>query len=161
MRELRGEMEMLRVEREQWESEAARERERREAMEDELRAGERQRREDETRRRRAEEEAERERTRADNLQEVLADFQSAKDLEIQQATSELESQLRQAVQSLAEWKTRAADAEVSPGLLVTVGLDADYVSLGQDDEYLERRFQDECVGTGNQGKECADWSAAT
>lgn len=76
MRELRGEMEMLRVEREQWEAEAERERERREAMEDDLRAGERQRREDEARRRRAEEEWEREKTRADNLQEVLADFQN-------------------------------------------------------------------------------------
>ncbi|KAJ9099026.1 hypothetical protein QFC20_005783 [Naganishia adeliensis] len=105
-------MEMLRVEREQWEAEAERERERREAMEDDSRAGERQRREDEARRRRAEEEWEREKTRADNLQEVLADFQNAKETEIQQATAELEHQLHQAVQSLAEWKTRAADAEV-------------------------------------------------
>ena len=112
LRELRGELEMVRVEREEWEVEAGRERERREAMEDELRNGERQRRDDELRRRRAEEAAERERTRADNLQEVLAEFQSAKDLEIQQATWELENQLKQAVQSLAEWKTRAADAEV-------------------------------------------------
>jgi hypothetical protein len=129
MRELRGEMEMLRVEREQWEAEAERERERREAMEEDVRAGERQRREDEARRRRAEEEWEREKMRADNLQEVLADFQNgasardsavrlvdggcvAKETEIQQATSELEHQLQQAVQSLAEWKTRAADAEV-------------------------------------------------
>lgn len=76
LRELRGEMEMLRVEREQWEAEAERERDRREAMEDDLRAGERQRREDEARRRRAEEEWEREKTRAGNLQEVLADFQN-------------------------------------------------------------------------------------
>ncbi|KAJ9108095.1 hypothetical protein QFC19_002560 [Naganishia cerealis] len=112
MRELRGEMEMMRVDREEWEHEAGRERERREAMEEEMRSADRQRREDEARRKSAEEELERERVRANNLQEVLAEFQSAKDLEIQQATLELENQLRQAVQSLAEWKSRAADAEV-------------------------------------------------
>ncbi|KAJ9120797.1 hypothetical protein QFC22_002731 [Naganishia vaughanmartiniae] len=130
LRELRGEMEMLRVDREEWEHEAGRERERREEIEEEMRAADRQRREDEARRRSAEEALERERVRANNLQEVLQEFQSgmfgfcpnrvfcadlfaAKDLEIEQATMELEHQLRQAVQSLAEWKTRAADAEVS------------------------------------------------
>lgn len=124
LRELRGELEMVRVEREEWEAEAGRERERREAMEEELRSGERQRRDDELRRRRAEEAAERERTRADNLQDVLAEFQGAKDLEIQQATWELENQLKQAVQSLAEWKTRAADAEVRRRCLAHCGEDS-------------------------------------
>ncbi|KAJ9105276.1 hypothetical protein QFC21_001644 [Naganishia friedmannii] len=112
LRELRGEMEMLRVDREEWEHEAGKERERREEIVEEMRSADRQRREDEARRRSAEEALERERVRANNLQEVLQEFQSAKDLEIEQATTELENQLRRAVQSLAEWKSRAADAEV-------------------------------------------------
>ncbi len=45
MRELRGEMERLRVEREEWEFEAGRERERREIMEEEVRGIERRERE--------------------------------------------------------------------------------------------------------------------
>jgi hypothetical protein len=56
MRELRGEMERLRVEREEWEFEAGRERERREIME--------------------EEELLSERERARNLQDVLGEFQA-------------------------------------------------------------------------------------
>jgi DNA repair exonuclease SbcCD ATPase subunit len=76
LRELRGEMEMLRVDREEWEHEAGKERERREEIEEEMRSADRQRREDEARRRSAEEALERERVRANNLQEVLQEFQS-------------------------------------------------------------------------------------
>jgi hypothetical protein len=76
MRELRGEMERLRIEREEWEAEAAKERERREAMEAELTMIER--REEEGRREweKGREELLAERQRADNLQEVLSEFSS-------------------------------------------------------------------------------------
>ncbi|KAL1405135.1 hypothetical protein Q8F55_008758 [Vanrija albida] len=113
MRELRGEMERLRAEREDWETEAERERRRREEIEDEARA--RERREAEYRREaeRAVDESRLEKERADNLQEVLSEFQAAKDLELHQATAELEGQLKLAVAQLSEFKLRAANAESS------------------------------------------------
>lgn len=69
-------MERLRIEREEWEAEAAKERERREAMEAELTMIER--REEEGRREweKGREELLAERQRADNLQEVLSEFSS-------------------------------------------------------------------------------------
>ncbi|KAI0301601.1 hypothetical protein B0F90DRAFT_318651 [Multifurca ochricompacta] len=50
--------------------------------------------------------------RANNLQVVLEDFQSAKDHELQQAVSEREAQLVNITQSLAEYKHRALQAEL-------------------------------------------------
>ncbi|WVQ97025.1 hypothetical protein IAU59_004135 [Kwoniella sp. CBS 9459] len=111
MRELRGEMERLRVEREEWEVEAGRERERREIVEDEMRAIERRQRDERRELERAVHELEAERERATNLQEVLGEFQAAKDSELRQATLELETQLRLAATSLSEYKLRAANAE--------------------------------------------------
>lgn len=75
MRELRGEMERLRAEREEWQAEAERERERRESMEEEVRATERREREGKAHWDKAEDELEAERERAANLQEVLSEFQ--------------------------------------------------------------------------------------
>ncbi|WVR05645.1 hypothetical protein IAU60_002667 [Kwoniella sp. DSM 27419] len=111
MRELRGEMERLRVEREEWEVEAGREREKRESMEDEMRAIERREREERREMERALQELEAERQRAGNLQEVLGEFQAAKDSELRQATAELETQLRLAATSLSEYKLRCANVE--------------------------------------------------
>ncbi|KAH9996701.1 hypothetical protein BJV74DRAFT_877401 [Russula compacta] len=50
--------------------------------------------------------------RANNLQAVLEDFQSAKDHELRQAVSEREAQLADITQSLAEYKHRALQAEL-------------------------------------------------
>lgn len=75
MRELRGEMERLRAEREEWETEAARERERREAMEEEVRGIERTEREARSQCERAIDELAAEQERAANLQDVLSEFQ--------------------------------------------------------------------------------------
>ncbi|ORY24667.1 hypothetical protein BCR39DRAFT_566528 [Naematelia encephala] len=111
MRELRGEMERLRVEREEWEGEAGRERERREMIEDEMRAVEKREREGRREWERGREEMLAERERARNLQDVLGEFQAAKDSELRQATAELETQLRLAATSLSEFKLRAANAE--------------------------------------------------
>lgn len=76
MRELRGEMERLRDGRDEWEAEAGRERERREMMEEETRGWERREREMKGEMERAVEEMRGEKVRADNLQDVLAEFQS-------------------------------------------------------------------------------------
>jgi chromosome segregation ATPase len=76
MRELRGEMERLRSEREEWEAEAGRERERREEAEEELRAIEWREREGRKEWEEGRDQLERERERADNLQEVLGEFQA-------------------------------------------------------------------------------------
>jgi chromosome segregation ATPase len=76
MRELRGEMERLRSEREEWEAEAGREREKREEMEDELRAVERREADGRREWEEGRNQLERERERADNLQEVLGEFQA-------------------------------------------------------------------------------------
>ncbi|GMK60075.1 hypothetical protein CspeluHIS016_0902920 [Cutaneotrichosporon spelunceum] len=113
MRELRGEMERLRAEREEWEAEAARERERREYLEDEMRMAERRERAALEEAERAGHEARGEKERADNLQEVLGEFQNAKDLELRQATEELEGQLKRATVQLSEFKLRCANAESS------------------------------------------------
>ncbi|TYJ57564.1 hypothetical protein B9479_001646 [Cryptococcus floricola] len=111
MRELRGEMERLRLEREEWEEEAGRERERREEGEEEMGRVERREREMRGEVERLREERDKERERADNLQEVLSEFQAAKDSELDQATHELETQLRLAATSLSDFKLRAANAE--------------------------------------------------
>ncbi|KAI0249202.1 hypothetical protein BJV78DRAFT_1129850 [Lactifluus subvellereus] len=50
--------------------------------------------------------------RANNLQAVLEDFQSAKDHELRQAVSEREAQLADITRSLAEYKHRALQAEL-------------------------------------------------
>jgi hypothetical protein len=69
-------MERLRSEREEWEAEAGREREKREEMEDELRAMERRERDGRREWEEGRNQLERERERADNLQEVLGEFQA-------------------------------------------------------------------------------------
>lgn len=130
MRELRGEMERLRIEREDWEGEANRERSRRETMEEEVRQMERRERDARREAERSRDEAEGERTRGNNLQEVLAEFQAgeygpwsceagakivAKDSELYAATSGLETQLQTAATSLSEYKLRCANAETRLG----------------------------------------------
>jgi len=69
-------MERLRIEREEWESEASKERERREAAEDEMAGMERREMENQREWERGREELQAERERADNLQEVLSEFQT-------------------------------------------------------------------------------------
>ncbi|KAF9653715.1 hypothetical protein BDM02DRAFT_1653973 [Thelephora ganbajun] len=53
-----------------------------------------------------------ERERASNLQSVLEDFQAAKDHEIRQAVSDLETRYNEVTVSLAEFKHRALTAEL-------------------------------------------------
>lgn len=73
-------MERLRVEREEWEAEAGREREGRETMEDELRGAEWREREAHKELDEGRNQLDRERERADNLQEVLGEFQAGQSI---------------------------------------------------------------------------------
>ncbi|CDO77827.1 hypothetical protein BN946_scf184714.g2 [Trametes cinnabarina] len=63
-------------------------------------------------RQRAEAGFEMERERSNNLQSVLEDFQAAKDHDLKQAVKDYEAQLLQVTQSLAEYKSRALNAEL-------------------------------------------------
>ncbi|KAK7047397.1 hypothetical protein VNI00_006628 [Paramarasmius palmivorus] len=58
-------------------------------------------------------ERKKEKERGDNLQVVLADFQAGKEHELRQAVKDYEDRLLQATQSLAEYKARALNAELS------------------------------------------------
>jgi chromosome segregation ATPase len=78
LRELRGDLERVRMEREEWEEEAGREREKRERLEEERRGMERKMIEAEERRNAAEDGWRREEKRASNLEEVLGEFQGGK-----------------------------------------------------------------------------------
>lgn len=69
-------MERLRVEREDWEAEAGRERERREEVEGEMRGLEWRQQEGQKEWDKGRAQLEREKERADNLQEVLGEFQA-------------------------------------------------------------------------------------
>lgn len=69
-------MERLRSEREEWEDEAMRERERRELVEEEMRGLERREREGRKEWERGKDDLEIERQRARNLQDVLGEFQA-------------------------------------------------------------------------------------
>jgi len=73
-------MERLRGEREEWEAEAGRERERREEAEEELRAIEWREREGRKEWDEGRDQLDRERERADNLQEVLGEFQAGESI---------------------------------------------------------------------------------
>ena len=113
VRDLRGDLERLRIEREDWETQAVRERQRTETLEQEQADLGRRLIEAQHASSIAQDQLIAEERRAKNLEDVLAEFQSAKDLEIAQATNELESQLRYAAQSLQEYKHRAAQAETA------------------------------------------------
>ncbi|KAI9509323.1 hypothetical protein F5148DRAFT_773951 [Russula earlei] len=112
LREARAELERTRTARDDWEAEAMAQRVRAEearltldATHREL-AGIKEASERDVAARDAEAE------RANNLQAVLEDFQSAKDHELRQAVSEREAQLADITQSLAEYKHRALQAEL-------------------------------------------------
>ncbi|KAF8591360.1 hypothetical protein K439DRAFT_1644318 [Ramaria rubella] len=110
--EIQAELERCRMERDEWEHALLSEK----VVSDETRVAlASSRREFELEKEARAKEAEelgRERERSANLQSVLEDFQSAKEHETRQAVREYDVQLRQAVQSLAEFKSRALRAEV-------------------------------------------------
>lgn len=112
LREAQTELERCRLERDEWERSAQEERvtsEEARALVDDARRDleiEREARE------RDAGELESERERASNLQSVLQDFQAAKEHELRQAVKDYDGQLNQVTQSLAEFKSRALNAEL-------------------------------------------------
>ncbi|KAI0754302.1 hypothetical protein C8Q80DRAFT_1094324 [Daedaleopsis nitida] len=112
LRELQAELEQCRIERDEWEQKALQEH----VSADEARTTADAFRRDlelerETRHR-SETSLEVEREKCANLQSVLEDFQASKDHDLKQAVKDFESQLNQVTQSLAEYKSRALNAEL-------------------------------------------------
>ncbi|KAF8595380.1 hypothetical protein BDV93DRAFT_501288 [Ceratobasidium sp. AG-I] len=114
----RGELEMTRrelegerLEREELEREAAQERVMAEEVRAQVNVLRREVEQAATLRARETEAVEREKEKSANLQSVLEDFQLAKDMEIRQALAESESSLQHTIKQLAEFKSRALQAE--------------------------------------------------
>ncbi|TBU23076.1 hypothetical protein BD309DRAFT_1011745 [Dichomitus squalens] len=112
LRELQAELEQCRIERDEWEQKALQEH----VSADEARtSADTLRRDVEVERearQRAETALEIEREKCANLQSVLEDFQASKEHDLKQAVKEYERQLLQVTQSLAEFKSRALNAEL-------------------------------------------------
>ncbi|KAF9450621.1 hypothetical protein P691DRAFT_455038 [Macrolepiota fuliginosa MF-IS2] len=112
VRDLQNQLEQCRLDRDEWKRSSEKER----AVVDEMRAEfDGLRRETEILKggeEAVEEALEKEREKVRNLQSVLQDFQAAKDHELRQAVKDYESQLTQVTQSLAEFKSRALNAEL-------------------------------------------------
>ncbi|KAI0631327.1 hypothetical protein C8Q77DRAFT_200708 [Trametes polyzona] len=112
LRELQAELEQCRIERDEWEQKALQEhiaadeaRTTADALRRDLEA-------EREARQRAEGGLEVEREKSTNLQSVLEDFQAAKDHDLKQAVQDYESRLLEVTQSLAEYKSRALNAEL-------------------------------------------------
>ncbi|KAI0821945.1 hypothetical protein BC628DRAFT_1393085 [Trametes gibbosa] len=112
LREVQAELEQCRIERDEWEQKALQEH----ISADEARTTADALRRDLEVEREARQSAEGglevEREKSNNLQSVLEDFQAAKDHDLKQAVKGYEAQLLQVTQSLAEYKSRALNAEL-------------------------------------------------
>ncbi|KAI0718772.1 hypothetical protein C8T65DRAFT_638047 [Cerioporus squamosus] len=112
LRELQAELEQCRIERDEWEQKALQEH----ISADQARtAADTLRRDLEVERdarQRAEADLAVEREKCGNLQSVLEDFQASKEHDLKQAVRQYETQLVQVTQSLAEYKSRALNAEL-------------------------------------------------
>ncbi|CAE6405808.1 unnamed protein product [Rhizoctonia solani] len=107
----RRELEEERLDREELEREAAQERVMAEELKAQLVVLRREVEQAAAQRARETEAVQREKEKSANLQSVLEDFQLAKDMEIRQALSESESTLQHTIKQLAEFKSRALQAE--------------------------------------------------
>ncbi|KAI1794366.1 hypothetical protein LXA43DRAFT_996757 [Ganoderma leucocontextum] len=103
LREMQAELEQCRIERDEWEQKA---------LQEHVDADEAHVEIEREAKQRAETNLEVEREKCVNLQSVLEDFQASKDHELKQAVKEYERQLIQVTQSLAEFKSRALNAEL-------------------------------------------------
>ncbi|CAE6470053.1 unnamed protein product [Rhizoctonia solani] len=107
----RRELEEERLDREELEREAAQERVMAEELKAQLVVLRREVEQAAAQRARESEAIQREKEKSANLQSVLEDFQLAKDMEIRQALAESESTLQHTIKQLAEFKSRALQAE--------------------------------------------------
>ncbi|KAK7462913.1 hypothetical protein VKT23_007493 [Stygiomarasmius scandens] len=113
LRETQTELERCRMERDEWERTALQEKTLSDDARSSLEAVKRDLELEKEARERLAGERNSEKERADNLQSVLQDFQTAKEHELRQAVKDYDSQLTQVTQSLAEYKHRALTAELS------------------------------------------------
>ncbi|KAI5477671.1 Golgi matrix protein [Pseudohyphozyma bogoriensis] len=111
LRDAQEDLERVRNEREEWESEAMRERVKREELVTRVGQLEMELGTVKTEREVLREDLERETESVNNLHTVLEEFQAAKERELQSTLGDLEDQLAASNESLAEYKQRASTAE--------------------------------------------------
>lgn len=111
LREVTEDYERCRQEREEWESEAMKERTEREAIESEYNTAARELTQLRLEKQQLAEELDREQESSRNLQNVLEEFQVAKDRELRMMLGDLQEQLQSATRNLQEYKHRAQVAE--------------------------------------------------
>ncbi|EPT02100.1 hypothetical protein FOMPIDRAFT_1059377 [Fomitopsis schrenkii] len=112
LRETQAELEQCRMERDEWEQKALQEHVSADEARTALANVRRELEVERTAREMAAAELAVEREKCVNLQSVLEDFQAAKDHDLKQAVKEYEAQLENITQSLAEYKSRALNAEL-------------------------------------------------
>ncbi|GAA6027420.1 hypothetical protein JCM8097_007850 [Rhodosporidiobolus ruineniae] len=111
LREAQEDLERVRIERDEWEGEAMRERVRREEAGSRLAQVEVELAQAKTERESLREERDREQESAANLHAVLEEFQAAKDRELQSLLGDLQNQLHDTTQELEVFRQRATTAE--------------------------------------------------
>lgn len=111
LREVTEDLERCRLEREDWETQAMKERVEREKLETSLHAIERELSTIRVEKHQLKEERDREAEAAQNLHVVLEEFQSAKDREIRATLGDMQVQVQSLTKSLHEYKQRAHAAE--------------------------------------------------
>lgn len=113
LREAQEDLERERMEREEWETQAMRERVRREELQARCGQVEMELAQAKADREQFREERDREAESAGNLHAVLEEFQAAKEREMAATLGDLQDQLRQSTEALHAFKQRAVAAEVS------------------------------------------------
>ncbi|SCV74010.1 BQ2448_6442 [Microbotryum intermedium] len=112
LRDAQEEVERIRIDRDEWEGEAMRERVKREELSTRLGQLEMELGQCKADRDAYREERDREAESASNLHAVLEEFQAAKEKELRSTTGDLQAQLDGAHDSIGIWKQRAMAAEV-------------------------------------------------
>ncbi|GAA5825702.1 hypothetical protein JCM11251_000342 [Rhodosporidiobolus azoricus] len=111
LREAQEDLERVRIERDEWEGEAMRERVRREELVAKFGQVEMELAQAKVERESLREERDREQESAANLHAVLEEFQAAKDRELQALLGDLQDQLHDTTKELATYRSRASEAE--------------------------------------------------
>lgn len=111
LRDVTEDLERCRLEREDWENQAMKERVERESLETQLNAAERELAQLRTEKQQLKEERDREAESASNLHAVLEEFQAAKDRELKTTLGDMQLQLQSTTKSLQEYRSRAQAAE--------------------------------------------------
>lgn len=130
LREVTEDLERSRLEREDWENQAMKERVEREKLETSLHSIERELSTIKAENQQLKEERDREAEAAQNLHVVLEEFQAAKDREIRATLGDMQVQVQSLTKSLQEYKQRAHAAETR---LSTTQSDSERVSALQQE----------------------------